>query len=122
MIVFEEQRRADSARIRQAVPERRTAEHRSSRDLAVVFALEQRKRRLDDLERHAQALAQLRSRQLASEMQRLGDDLQHQVTRKPGLFEVGRRRRIQRRVSGQHSYVPPPVLRAAPVSRGLPPA
>ena len=95
MIVGEEQGRADAPPVGQPVTVRRRAEHRAAGNLQVLLALEQHQRRLDHLERHAQTIGQRGADELAGQMQRLGDDLQDQVGRQPGVGQLLRTRRQQ---------------------------
>ena len=83
-----------------AVAIRCAADHRAAGDLAMMLRDQEVERRLDDRELQAEPLRDLRAFQLAGKMQRLEDELHHQVERQTGLRQRDRRRRMNDRWRG----------------------
>jgi hypothetical protein len=100
VVRLEEQLRARTARIGDAVAVGRAANHRTAGDLHLVEGLEHLQCGVYDRELDAEPLGDVGTAKLADEMQSLQDELQHQVERQPGLLKVGRRLRV--RQDGQH--------------------
>ena len=73
-----------------------------------MLLLDATQERLDRQEREANPARQFGSRELASEMQRLENELRHQVASQPRLFERARSRKSGRLcgLSDQHNSAP----------------
>ena len=82
--LFEEQHRTRAARVRDAIRVRGCAQ-RAPRHVEVILLLAGGDHRLDDVERKSKPLGELGPGQLACEVERLENQLRHQVAREPGL-------------------------------------